>query len=242
MRRWPITTFAITGLLGEAVLVLALVAGPVTAAAAPRRAAQLCRTGHCHTIEESREARLFRVTLRPHGYVSYNVVYGEDRRTGRVTTVLGGEVEAQPEIELHAVNGTYAAVVLVRSGKYNEEGSLVSIERIDLRTGRREITARPTSAPAEGRCDGGSPYKAPGITDLLVTSKGAVAWIIGGIYDPVTQHPDLGNYRVCLLSGAGRTPTVLATGDMIDPRSLAATAERLYWSENGEPMSAPLPG
>jgi hypothetical protein len=238
MRR-PFTTLATAALL---LVLAAALACAASAAAAPRRAAPLCRTGHCHTIEESREARLFRVTRRPHGYVSYNVVYGEDRRTGRVTTVLGGEVEAQPEIELPAVNGTYAAVVLVRSGKYNEEGALVSVERVDLRTGRREITARPTTAPSEGRCDGGSPYKAPGITDLLVTSKGAVAWIIGGIYDRVTQRPDLGNYRVCLLAAGASAPTVLAAGDTIDARSLAATQERLYWSEGGEPMTAPLPG
>jgi hypothetical protein len=238
MRR-PIAIFAGTAL---PLLLSAALACAASAAATPRRARQLCRTGHCHTIEESREARLFRVTLMPRGYVSYNVVYGEDRRTGRVTTVLGGEVEAQPEIELPVINGTYAAAVLVRSGKYNEEGALVSIERVDLRTGRREITARPTSAPSEGRCDGGSPYKAPGITDLLVTSKGTVAWIIGGIYDSVTQHPDLRNSRVCLLAPAARTPTVLAAGDTIDARSLAATPERLYWSEGGEPMTAPLPG
>ena len=222
-------------------LVLSL-AGSASASATARRAARICATGHCHTLMTGPRARLFRLTRMAHGFVVSSVLYGEDRRTGRVTTVVGGDVETQPVVELPFLAGTYAALVLVRTGKYNEEGAQVWIERVDLQTGRRLNSRRLPPGPAGEGCDGGLPFKAPGVTDLIVTAKGALAWLLGGAYDPVTNAPELGDYRVCLLTGTGRAPTVLAAGDTIGPRSLAATPERLYWSEGGEPRTAPLPG
>jgi hypothetical protein len=238
MRR-PIATLASAVLLLVSPLAVACAA---SAATTPLRAARLCATGHCHTIVESPDARIFRVTRMPRGYVSYKVIYGEDRHTGKVTTFLGGLVEAQPSFELPVLDGAYAAFELVRPGKYNEEGALVSVERVDLRTGRRETAGGLLEEPPERSCGGGLAYKAPGITDLLVTARGAVAWIIGGTYEPVPGGPHLHGNRICLLSGTVRTPTVLAAGDTIEPRSLAATRGRVYWSEGGKPESAPLQG
>jgi hypothetical protein len=67
----------------------------------------------------------------------------------------------------------------------------------------------------------------------VVKSDGAVAWIVA-IYG--REHP--AEYEVHALDRTGSR--VLAFGPGISPRSLALAGSTLYWTQGGNPMSAPL--
>lgn len=74
----------------------------------------------------------------------------------------------------------------------------------------------------------------PGVTDLELTSQGALAWIASGA-------PNRDDYfYVQKADGAGRA--VLDEGPAIDPRSLAISGRRIYWTNAGEPRTAVLDG
>jgi len=97
----------------------------------------------------------------------------------------------------------------------------------NLRTGRI-IRRVPTGTPVTAK---------PGwvgigpTTAIVVKPDGAVAWIVE------TGYPT--EYQVHAVDKSGSSRT-LAAGADIDPFSLALAGSTLYWTENGQPMSAPL--
>jgi hypothetical protein len=96
----------------------------------------------------------------------------------------------------------------------------------NLRTGRviREI---PTGTPAPPITDtiGAGPT-----TAIVVKPDGAVAWIVE------TGYPT--EYQVHAVDSSGSR--TLASGANVDPSSLALAGSTLYWTQNGQAMSAPL--
>jgi hypothetical protein len=96
----------------------------------------------------------------------------------------------------------------------------------DLRSGR-VLHKVPTGTPS---------VPGPGIglgpaLSLVVKSDGAVAWI-------ARAGPRTGYYQVHALDGSG--DRLLATGQSIDPNSLALAGSTLYWTQEGKPFSAAL--
>jgi hypothetical protein len=101
-----------------------------------------------------------------------------------------------------------------------EEPSSVIVVR-DLRTGRvihRVPAERPGVRPI-------------GLSPIVLKPDGAAAWIVY-----TALYADL--YEVHAVDSAGNR--VLATGSNIDLHSLALVGSTLYWTQGGQPMSAPL--
>ncbi len=96
----------------------------------------------------------------------------------------------------------------------------------NLRTGRL-IRKLPTGTPMTPRPSwiGIGPT-----TAIVVKSDGAVAWIVE------TDFPT--EYQVHTVDKSGNR--VLASGTDIDPSSLALAGNTLYWTQGGQPFSAPL--
>jgi hypothetical protein len=143
-------------------------------------------------------------------------------------------------LERPAVAGPFVAYELVQFGRYNGEGTIVKVFRLNAKTGRREQATEAGQPAGEGICDGGLPFKAPGVTGMTVTPRGTVAWIIGGIVES-PGVTNLRNYRVCILLPGARVPIVAARGTSIAPRSLAAVPGYVYWSEGGSARSVTAP-
>jgi DNA-binding beta-propeller fold protein YncE len=96
----------------------------------------------------------------------------------------------------------------------------------DLLTGRtlhRVPTGTP-SHPNPSEIGIGSP------TTIVVKPDGSVAWIVATAEATV--------YEVHAVDKAGRR--LLASGPDIAPNSLALAGSTLYWTQGGEPISAPL--
>jgi hypothetical protein len=66
---------------------------------------------------------------------------------------------------------------------------------------------------------------------IVLKTNAAVAWI-------AKAPPYEGTYQVHALDSTGSR--LLATGAEIAPSSLALAGSTLYWTQGGEPMSAPL--
>jgi hypothetical protein len=98
----------------------------------------------------------------------------------------------------------------------------------DLRTGRllrREPTGSSPNPAFEERVGVGW------TTGLVVKSNGSVAWI-------ALAEKAEGSYQVHAADTTGTR--LLASGEGIDPSSLALAGSTLYWTQAGKPFSAPL--
>jgi hypothetical protein len=134
------------------------------------------------------------------------------------------------EAELPAIAGDYVAVAVSTGEGYNGEGRSWFIRRVDVRTRISEETHPSTlGGTSQGVCHGGLPEGSPGVTDLVVTARGTVAWVIGG-EDP-TPGTGAGSYRVCVMGRSSTTPRLLAAAGSIAPHSLATAGGSLYWTE-----------
>jgi len=122
----------------------------------------------------------------------------------------------------------YELATLGRNGRYG------SITVLDARTGRRLRSIRQGSSDILL----GNSYAE--VTDLKLTRRGSVAWIVRtGPYEggggPVT-------YEVRrALSARGSGSLLLDSGPDIDPASLVIRDGTVSWREDGKPVSARVP-
>jgi hypothetical protein len=152
------------------------------------------------------------------------------RPTGR-TTWLGDSVFGAG-LGGFAVSGRVVGYTLFSLlGNSPDSGTDWRIVRLNAATGHREET------PIEsGTCTGELPYGAPGVTDLGVSPRGSVAWVIRGQFDPGNAR-NLDYARVCVLRSGWVTPVLLASSKTIASGSLAIAGDRLYWTEDNLPRS-----
>jgi hypothetical protein len=222
--------------------VLAVVAlGGGGAALGARHGKRLCVRYMCRTLAATAQIRVFQATPRHPAIETFQSSFARWLPTGRVTP-LGDHFEPEPGPSLGrlALAGQFAAYALVVYGKYNYEGTVWRMVRLNVKTGHREH-AEDDRAEGSGSCLGGIDYLSPGITDVAVTPKGTTAWIIGDRpYSPYLRNPTPfpTTYAVCTVPPASRTVTRLATGFMIVPKSLAAILGHLYWIEGSTTRSA----
>lgn len=191
----------------------------------------------CRTILANSRVRVYQVTPKPpREPVSYEKTYALWLPTHRVTPLGDQRVEGfhEPEAQRIALAGEYVGYALTGSAVFREEsdeGLTWQVWRLDARTGRAEKVARKYKCVA---ADLSESWNAPGVTRLLLTSHGAMAWIFGSYY----QFP--ANYRVCELRPSTSSPILLASSQTTDPRSLAIASGRISWLEGGSRRTAPL--
>ena len=194
-------------------------------------------TYRCETIAATAQIRVYQArTRRPAREEAFQSSFARWLRTGRVTP-LGDNVKTTTVLELKrlALSGRFVADAMETCGK-NECGGW-SISRVNAQTGRNEeATVSTATSELENpnqHCVGAVPPGAPGVTDLIVTAKGTVAWIIGGSIEGPTNLKNLGSRTVCELPPRSKTPLVVASSPKIEPRALAANGGHLYWLEGG---------
>jgi hypothetical protein len=192
----------------------------------------------CHTTLSRRHVRVYQVVPRPpREPVNYDETYALWLPSHRVTA-LGDKVEegnTEPGLARISLGGEYVAYALTGSSVFREEsaeGLTWQIWRLNVKTGRDEKVRREHKCVAADLSEG---WDAPGVSDLLVTPQGTMAWMFGSYNTFPTS------YRVCVTPPGTTSPLLLASSPAIAPKSLAIAAGRLSWVENGETRSAPLP-
>jgi hypothetical protein len=215
---------------------MGLVTRCAEAAASHRR--PLCVVYRCRTLDADAQARVFRATKLRQGDLIFSGTFAQSAANQRITPLGDQYVHEEPTLSLThpALAGNWVAYGLIRSGKYNGEGAVFNVRRLNAMTGRRE-EARASA------CVGGLPFMSPGVTDMAVVPSGAAAWIIGEKeFDQFSSNPSPSPaiYRVCELPSGSTAPLQLASGAAIQPKSLAAIPGQVYWKEQGLAHSAPL--
>jgi len=158
--------------------------------------------------------RIYR--LGPIAY-RYQTKYTEEGFYGLSHEVLAGPVVAYEEISNQLGCGFCHWAVIVR----------------DLRTGRvlrREPTGMPVNPGLEENF-GVGPVRA-----IVLKSDGSVAWIADA--RGAEGRPSEGGYQVHASDASGGR--LLATGEDIEPDSLALAGSTIYWTQAGRPSSASL--
>lgn len=176
----------------------------------------------CKTLKVNAVVRVFyKVSVRQ---TSQRLgIFARWRSSHRVT-LLGSEINFADSLARIVLSGRYVAFV---QSEGTETGSSAEpaeyVVRLNAGTGTR------VRVPALG------------VADLALDPAGTLAWIIKGFSRTVNgeSRPN-GSRTVLELPPGSKTPTVLATGPAIEPKSLAAVPGYLYWSEAGQPRHAKI--
>jgi hypothetical protein len=153
--------------------------------------------------------------------------YGQKRSypLGEAEEHTGGSGgDGSTGVQLETLAGTIVAYT--RSASYGSNGARYVVVVRDLSTGRvlhqvtTNMSAKPEAVPVGST------------TAIVVKSDGAVAWIVE------TGYPDNVEYQVYAIDKSGRR--MLASSPDIVPYSLALAGNTVYWTQGGEPASAPL--
>jgi hypothetical protein len=203
-------------MLGTSVALIAaacsLAAAPAAGAAPAKKKARGC-TERGTTVARSLQARLYVRTTDEYDRSLIGCVY----RTGRRRVVdswygCGCSVADDIAPRVAALAGRFVAVAGSYScGPPGFPCSAPDLYVIDLRSGR-----------ARHVIDGG------GTSAVLLKPNGSIAYLLGSQLSP----------QLIRIDATGTA--VLDEGPGIDPKSLAASAGRLYWMNGGTPRTAPF--
>jgi hypothetical protein len=221
---------AITGVVLFAVLIAA---APVGEAAGARQPAPKCPPAHWPVLVADAQAQLYvhpALVVEP---FTPEEVYGctyETRRSyelGQAPGECGGGEGGCGGVEHEVLAGPVVAYERFahRSGVHPFSDWEVLVR--NLRTGKimyREPTGT-RSVPSPNDVGAGATVA------MVVKSDGAVAWIL-------KTNADEGLYQVHAVDKSGSR--LLASGSDVDPHSLALAGSTLYWTQGGQPFSAPL--
>jgi hypothetical protein len=198
------------------VAVAALALAGVSPQAQPAKRPPCSHKGS-RTILASEQARIYEVT-RNQAALTWlrGCLYRTNRRVLLARSDLDGVSE---QIESLRLTGRFAAFGATGSAKADTLGSAVRV--VDLRRGRRRYAAPPQRSPFR-------------TFDLELKRNGSVAWIAG-------PHPGYAArpFQVFKTDASGRQ-VMLASGEDIEPHSLALSGSHLYWTQGGAPFSALL--
>jgi hypothetical protein len=196
----------------------------------------VCRPGHAHLLVADTQAQVYET-----GYYYEEVfqperiqgcVYGSKRQFA-VGSPLSGSGSGGGGSSIEQMVG---ALVAVEGHSWSTvKGSDSNwVEVIDLRTGRH-IHKSFTGPPEPTRNTGYEDYGAGPVASLVLRPNGDLAWIAE---TPTFRVTPAGRYQLYTLEATGRR--MIASGDDIEPYSLALAAETIYWTQNGKPNSALL--
>jgi len=174
-------------------------------------------------------------------YLRRNKLGGERLRVCWVTTGAAQTIKfsAAPVLDLvrqYRIAGRYFAAATVEVlNKPAAPGVGLGVGVWDAK--RRKVVAGFLAQPPEpGATDLLYTDSRPGVTDLELTSGGAVAWIVSG------RPNNDGYFSIQKADGTAPGKVVLDEGPTIDPDSLAIGGNRIYWVNAGQPRSAILHG
>ena len=197
-------------------VVTLLLVGLALVVAAPADAAKRrpCAIRGSETVEVTDRARLY-VVRRPGVSAYYACLYRSERRIRLVAE------EGHSAAHLR-VSGRFLVYLVVQD---TSKVGTHELKRLDLRSGGR-VTVAGFGHTQEG---------IDALEDLVLTRRGAVAWIRNVWYGGEPPRRSVGSYRA-------NRHTVLDPGPNVDAGSVAVTASggRLYWTNGGEPRSARL--
>lgn len=190
----------------------------------PASASRPCQLAKSRTIASSPHARVFQ-----RGGVTYGCLYSSNRRVvlGSYENTIASKIQ-QYEVRL---SGRYVAFGESRLGK-EYIGFFVRV--FDLRRGKSVSFSE--TGPATQRAKDLSLGNAFGIgpaVSIRLRATGQVAWIARAQY-----FDGLPLYEVRKRDGPRSTR--LATGDDIDPGSLALRGNRLTWRQAGQQSTSTL--
>jgi hypothetical protein len=203
-------------------LIAAVVATLAPPAANPqaRPAKPACSHKGSRTVLATDQARIYRQTGRTESGDLEYLLRGCLYRTNRRVLLAEGSGDGLFEqVESLRLAGRFAAFGVTGSIKALTLGSAVRV--VDLRRRKRR-----DAAPRQ------NPFKT---FDLELKRNGSVAWIAG----PRPGFAATGPFQVFKTDASGRQ-LLLASGDDIDPRSLALSGSHVYWTQGGAPFSALL--
>jgi hypothetical protein len=142
---------------------------------------------------------------------------------GRRPVLLSQFESETTAADAFAVAGDRVAYAIVTCDRYSSgtDGCQVEMYRADLRARRVRIAA--------------SYDRAGGITSLVLSRSGSIAFLLAAQRSPVVTTPA----RVGVVRGT--TPEIAGVGDLIDPRSFALGGRTLFWTKAGRPRTLELP-
>jgi hypothetical protein len=213
------TEAATKGLRTCLAVILITIAGVAASAAPAKTRHPSCAARGSHTVVQTRQVRVFRLKGETFGCLFQ---LGKKRPLGDTPGFPDSLVATNISVAGHFVG--YQLKFIGRTG------SSFNVRVLDLKLGRRVHNVRAGEFPFG---DENPNVKDPGVTALAVTSTGAVAWIVRNSFaDPV---------RLEVHKDDSDGPTLLDTGDGIDPASLAvSTSGVAYWLHADAPHSTQL--
>jgi len=135
------------------------------------------------------------------------------------------------EISVHslAVARRYLVYGLHLEGN---EDDIWSVCRLNVATGRLETIDR----------RGGFSRLQGGVLSTVVNPSGALGWMTAGeyVFPPQGERFVSADRKVFVLAAGSRTPQLLASSPAVEAASLAASENRLYWTEGGMARQAPF--
>jgi hypothetical protein len=221
--------------LGVLLAGLAVLAAPSSAPAKTHKKPWVCRPGHAHLVGADKQAQVYETGYYYEGVFEaeqiVGCVYGSSHQFNVGPTPSGsGSGGASSTIE--QMVGTLVAVAISSySTVRGSESDWISV--IDLRTGRRHKSF--TGPPEPTRNTGYEDYGAGPVASLVLRPNGDLAWIAA---TPPSRLTSAGRYQVYTLEATGRR--MIASGNEIEPHSLALADETIYWTQAGMPASSPL--
>jgi hypothetical protein len=177
-----------------------------------------CKRYRCSTLAADAFVKVFQARNRHLGReVLYQSSFVRWLPGGRVTA-LGDQFEPGGRVLTRlALTGRFVAAAIETASKAPPFS--IHVYRVNAATGSKDVVP---AVPA-GEDEFGE--NARGVTDIVVTRAGTVAWLVGETVDMP------GISRVFELPPGSRQPVVVGSGPVIVPGSLAAVPGHLYWSE-----------
>jgi hypothetical protein len=202
-----------------ALVTAALVVGPSVPVepADAKRDKPPCGSRDSITVVKTREARIFKKGTRYFGCL---------KTVGRKWLLYdvdeGGIGKVEYELSLPRLAGRFASfVATARDAFTGMDNDDAEIHRVDLRTGKKQVITAfgPTSGPR--------PERSRAVTDLVLSRRGRLAWIL-----------DANGIGIYARDSSGMR--LIDEGPDIDTRSLGIEISIIFWNKAGEEKFARL--
>lgn len=209
-----------------------------SASAATRHKGPLCIVYRCTTLAADAQVRVYQATSRHPGRENYESTFARWLSTGRVTALDDSAGFGGAGLISLGLSGRYVAYALIEEGeRYQGTGSTWAVVCLNAQSGHHEFESL-SFGP-----------KSQGVTDIVATPAGSVAWIEEGSFQnpmgPLLPGDESvlppGSKAVFYLPYRSNAPQALAVSSTIVPKSLAAIPGHLYWTEDGAARSASIP-
>jgi hypothetical protein len=184
----------------------------------------VCARLRCKTVADSAQVRLAVVTIGESASAeSYSEHVAVWKSSGRTTPLGDYEGFDCSCLGPFALVGRYLGYAVQSVSHEEPWASFYGVARLNVQTGRREEASVDFHGPSTNtRCVGQVSGSGSGVTAIVATAAGTVAWIL---------EAGAGSGVLCEMPAGSNTPLVLAESTGLVPDSLAVAPGRLYWME-----------